>query len=381
MSGRARRPLRVVQVIAGLNIGGAENVVRILATTIDRERFASAICCTRTIGVLGERLQTEAPHVEVMLAKAPGSLLRYLAPLQLRRRLTAFGADLVHSHGRAALLHTGPLAAMHALPPWVHTFHFGNYDRAGGGRAEAAEGFLARYATTLVAVSEQQRESVIRRHGIPASRIQTIVNGVAGRPNREDGDERRRKRAELGLGTDDVVVGAIAVLSEQKGLTYLLQAARRLVDRGCRARFVIVGGGPLEAALKEEAQALGLGESVIFTGWRPDGPELMSMLDVFAMPSLWEAMPMALLEAMAARRAVVVSDVGDNRVVVDGGRCGIVVAPRDVEALACAIGDLVADSSRRTALGLAACERHRTAYSVNQMIAGYEALYTAVASR
>jgi glycosyltransferase involved in cell wall biosynthesis len=380
MSWRTERPLRVVQVIAGLNIGGAENVVRILATTLDRQRFTSGICCTRTIGVLGERLQAEAPEIPIMLAKGPGSILRYLAPLELKQRLAAFGADVVHSHGRAALLHTGPLAAVNALPPWIHTFHFGNYDRAAGSRAETAEEFFSRYATRLVAVSEQQRESIIRRYGLAPDRIQTIVNGVAGRPA---GDESamRQKRAELGVAADEVVVGAIAVLSEQKGLTYLLQAARRLADRGCRARFLIVGGGPSEAALRAETQALGLESSVTFTGWRPDGPELMGMLDIFVMPSLWEAMPMALLEAMAARRAVVVSDVGDNRLVVDGGRCGVVVPPRDPEALGRALGGLICDPARREAMGLAACERHRTHYSVARMIAGYEDLYSAVVSR
>jgi glycosyltransferase involved in cell wall biosynthesis len=380
MSQSTPRPLRVVQVIAGLNIGGAENVVKILATTLDQQRFTSGICCTRTIGVLGERLRTEAPHVEIMLAKGPGSLFRYLAPLELRRRIKAFGADIVHSHGRAALLHTGPLAALNALPPWIHTFHFGNYDRAAGGRAETAEGFLCRYATRLIAVSDQQRESIVRRYGIAADRIQTIVNGVAGRPCRDERAAMQQKRTELGLAPDDVVVGAIAVLSEQKGLTYLLQAVRRLADRGCRARFLIVGGGPLEEPLREEARTLGLDSSVTFTGWRPDGPELMGMLDIFVMPSLWEAMPMALLEAMAAKRAVVVSDVGDNRRVVDDGRCGVVVPPRDPDALARALGQLIADPSRREAIGMAACERHRTTYSVDRMIAGYEDLYTAIAS-
>jgi glycosyltransferase involved in cell wall biosynthesis len=329
---------------------------------------------------LAERLQTETPDVEVMLAKTSTSVLRYLAPLALRRELLKFRPDVVHTHGITALLHTGPLALMRLIPAWVHTFHFGNYGNQANSRAFAAEAYLSRFATQLIAVSETQRESIIRRHRLSGDRIVTIPNGVVPWPLARNGDAAMRKRAELGFAPDDIVVGTIAVLSEQKGVTFLLQAMRRLVDRGLRARFVIVGGGALEPELRAEALALGLGSHVLFTGWREDGLELMPVLDVFVMSSLWEAMPMALLEAMAARRAIVVTDVGDNRLVVNAGECGIVVPPRNVEALADAIARLASDSRLRDTMGQAGCRRHQAHYSVDRMIAAYEDLYIKVAS-
>ncbi|MGE3885909.1 MAG: glycosyltransferase [Vicinamibacterales bacterium] len=361
-----------------MHIGGAENVVRLLAGSIDRNRFTVGLCCTKESGVMAERVRQEAPEVDVMLAKSPPHALRYLTPLAVRRVFTQFSPDIVHTHGRPALLHTGPLALAGQLPAWVHTFHFGNYD-ALSPRAVATEGFFARRASHLVAVSDRQRQSVLDRHGIDPDCITTIVNGVLPNPYRSDPEVAARKRAELGLSPSDFVVGTIAALSEQKGVIHLLRAARQVLDGGARVRFLIVGGGPLESSLRSDARALGLGSDVIFTGWRPDSLELMTALDLFVMSSLWEAMPMALLEAMAARRGIVVTDVGDNRRVVDDGRCGLVVPPADAGALAGAISTLVHDATLLGALREAAVHRYEQHYSVDRMATAYEELYMRLA--
>lgn len=188
-----------------------------------------------------------------------------------------------------------------------------------------------------------------------------------------------RKRAEFGFSPSDVVVGTIAVLSEQKGVPFLLGAARQVLERRPHVRFLIVGGGPLEASLRDQARALGLASSVVFTGWRPDSQELMTALDVYVMSSLWEAMPLALLEAMAARRAVVVTDVGENRRVLADGACGLVVPPRDANALARTIAALLDDRDLANRLRDAAFDRYAREYSVERMTAAHEALYTRMA--
>ena len=114
---------------------------------------------------------------------------------------------------------------------------------------------------------------------------------------------------------------------------------------------------------------------MIFTGWRQDNLELLTALDVFVMPSLWEAMPLALLEAMAARRAIVVTDVGDNRRVVDDGECGVVVPAGDPAALAAAIERLLGDSAGAAAMAARAQARFRSTFTVARMVQEYEALY------
>jgi glycosyltransferase involved in cell wall biosynthesis len=373
------RPLRVLQIIAGMNIGGAENVVMTIAQRLDRKKFTAGLCCTKALGVLAERLNIETPDVDVMLARTSRSLLRYAAPLAVHKTIAQFRPDVVHTHGVTALLQTGPLAMTGFLPPWVHTFHFGNYDNLGKSRAYAAEAYLSRFASRLIAVSEAQRASIIRHHHLDGDRIGTIVNGVVPRPT-PNRCASSCKRAELGFAPTDIVVGTIAVLNEQKGVAFLLRAIRQLLDAGSPAKFLIVGGGPCEAALRAEAQTLGLGPNVVFTGWRQDAGELLQALDVFVMSSLWEAMPMALLEAMAAKRAIVVTDVGENRRIVEDGECGVVVPPRDAEALAAGMTTLVRDRQLRERLGDAAHLRHHAHYSVDRMVAAYEDLYATVAS-
>lgn len=379
MTSRKARPLRVLQIIAGLNIGGAEKVVDLLVRTFNRDEVRAGVCCTKTIGVLGEALQLDVPDVDMFLASSTGVVGRYLTPLKVRQCIAAFRPDVVHTHGSAAMIHTGALALARVLPPWVHTYHFGDYTNRPETRMLKAETFFSRYPSRLVAVSESQRQSIVARLGVADGRIQTIINGVP--PNRflADPSVALRKRAELGIAAGDLVIGTIAVLSEQKGVGVLLRAVRGLVDGGCPARFLIVGGGKLEESLRQEATAMGLGDHVIFAGWRQDNLELMTVLDVFVMSSLWEAMPIALLEAMAAGRAIVATDVGENARILGRGRCGTIVAPNDVQALAGGIRELAMSRARRDGLSAMAQQRHRESYSVGSMVGAYVDLFKAVA--
>jgi glycosyltransferase involved in cell wall biosynthesis len=276
------------------------------------------------------------------------------------------------------MLHTGPLAALRVLPSWVHTFHFGNY-AAGLTRQMEMERRLCRRATYLVGVSETQRRSLLEHYGLRPEAIGTIVNGVDPSPTALDPAHRAATRASLGLAPDDIVVGTVAVLSEQKGITYLLQAAPRILGYDPRVRLLIVGGGPYEAALRAEAAALGMGGRIVFTGWRADGAALLPALDVFVMASLWEAMPMVLLETMAAARPLVVTDVGENRAIVADGDCGTVIPPRDAGAIADAVCQLIARPDEAAAMGGRARARFEERFTTARMAAAHADLYERLA--
>ena len=352
-----------------MHIGGAENVVVELARGLDRTRFDVAVCCTKQLGVLADQLIGES--VPVTLAAAPSRRWRHFTSLYLHRVIRAFKPHIVHTHGTPSLLHVAPLAALGLAPRWIHTFHYGNYVAVQGRQIEL-ERRMCRFASALVAVSDSQRHAVLARYELDATRIVTITNGLRYTPGTDDA---AAMRAAVGLRPDDIVVGCVAVLTEQKGVTYLLQSARLLADRYPRVRFLIVGGGPLEASLRAEAQALGLRDRVLFTGWRTDAQLLLPLFDVWVMSSLWEAMPMALLEAMASRRAIVVTDVGDNRQIVDDGACGLVVPPRDPAAIAAAVTTLLDRPDHGRALGVRAMHRFNEHYTASHMVSAYERLY------
>jgi glycosyltransferase involved in cell wall biosynthesis len=363
---------RVVQVIGSMHIGGAENAVVHLARGLDRARFDVGVCCTMELGVLADELKAEG--VDVVLA-APGSRrTRYLTPLTLHRALRRFAPHVVHTHGTPGLLHVGPLAMLGMAPRWVHTFHYGNYPLPNR-RQMQGERLLCRATSQMVAVSDVQRESVIEHHGISPGRILTIVNGVPENPFLNDPSVRARYREDLGFAPDEIVIGCVAVLSEQKGITYLLQAFRALAAEDSRLRLLVAGGGPSEQALRAEAEALGLGRRAVFTGWRTDNRQLLTVLDVFVMASLWEAMPLALLEAMAARRPIVVTDVGQNRRIVNEGDAARLVPAKDPEAIAAAVRALVTDRAGAESLAARGQQRFREQFTIAHMLARHQQLY------
>jgi glycosyltransferase involved in cell wall biosynthesis len=373
----ANSRIRVLQVIGALDVGGAEKVVASLARQVDASRFQMAICCSRGLGRLADGLRDDG--ISVVLAAPPNRRYRHFTSLWLRRVIRQFRPHVVHSHTLTGLSVVGPLGYLGLIPPWIHTFHYGNYPYARK-QDMRIERLLSRMATQLVAVSEAQREAIISYHRIPPGRIVSVPNGVPRNPVIDVPGARERKRSEFGFSPSDVVIGSVAVLTEQKGISFLLRATREVVRDRPEVKVIIVGGGPLEASLRAEAAALNLGSAVTFTGWRQDVPEILPMLDVFVMPSLWEAMPLALLEAMAAQRPIVVTDVGENALVVDGGKCGIVVPPRNVPALAAALSSLLSDPQRASSLGELALRRLIDRFGVGRMVGRYEQLYGAVAT-
>lgn len=376
---RSTDRIKVLQVIGSLNIGGAEAVVSHLATALDPHEFEVSICCTRAAGPVAEKLR--AHGIDVSVAASPNRALRHFTTLNLGRHVRKAGVDVVHSHGSTALMHAGPLGAFGVMPPWVHTFHYGNYPKPRSMQS-SIERWMAPYPTQLVAVSESQRRSIHEAMGIEIDRIMTLVNGVSPNPHLVKPDLRRTKRLELGLSPEDYVVGCIAVLSEQKGITHLLDAAARVVSAVPKIKFLIVGGGPLEKALRAESVARGLADNVVFTGWRQDALEIMPTLDVFVMSSLWEAMSIVLLEAMAASRPIVTTDVGDNSRVVEHGQGGLVVQPKDGGAIAAAVLQLFKNPFLANQLGKQAYARYEEHFTVKRMVAEHERLYrTLMASR
>lgn len=364
---------RVLQVISALNYGGAEDVVVKLALGLDPKKFESHVCGTLGLGPLADRLTVEG--VSVRRAGPAGRVHNYLRPWHLYRVIAEVEPDVVHSHGLPPMTELGQLALAGVVPTWIHTFHFGNYPHTEKRRHMRVERILSSAPDRLVAVSDKQRDDLIGYHRIAPARIVTIANGVNPNSRADDPGLRRQMRLALGVPPEAFVVGTVAVLSEQKGVTYLLQAARQLLRLHPAWRFVIVGGGPLEGALRAEAEQLGIAESVVFTSWRSDAKELLCAFDVYVMASLWEALPIALLEAMAAGRAIVVTDVGQNAQIVTDQESALVIPPAAAGAIADAIVRLSAEPGLAARLATRARDEVDRRFGTSRMVNAYEALY------
>jgi glycosyltransferase involved in cell wall biosynthesis len=222
----------------------------------------------------------------------------------------------------------------------------------------------SRLANGLVAVSEETRRQAMEE-GVRPERVRVIINGVPLAPVSQSA--ARAARAELLPGMDGFLILNAARLVPEKGHRVLLQAAARVLRDFPNALFAIAGDGPLRADLTELAAELGIPHQVKLLGSRTDIPELLAASDLFVLSSLTEGLPMALLEAMAAGRAVVSTDVGGIRAALDDGRCGLLVPPDDASWLADALLRLLRDQRLRKRLAGCASEKARTDFSLEQM--------------
>lgn len=286
----------------------------------------------------------------------------------------ARGARILHAHGYAAS-DFGRVAARLTGARLVLHEHFA--DPAMPRYQGWADRALARLTDRAIAVSGSTRDFLVRERFVPEARVRVIWNGA---PLAEFAPVARERalalRRELGLPDDELVIGAIGRLNEQKGHRHLLDAAAQVFAKH-KARLLIVGDGDLMPALSEQARRLGIAERVVFAGHRSDVPPLLGAIDVFCIASLYEGTPLTLFEAMAAGKPVVSTSVDGCREVIEDGRTGLLVPPRDPAALAAALLRVLDDSELRLRLGenaLAASRRYDVDACVRQIQDVYEEL-------
>jgi glycosyltransferase involved in cell wall biosynthesis len=257
----------------------------------------------------------------------------------------------------------------------VHTFHFGNYPHTQP-RLIMIERIFSRVADRIYAVGRAQRSTLQRVFGFPDSRIGTIWNGVTV----PSGDGDAEFRAKAGA-VNRPLIGTIATFIDQKGLFDLLQVARRVKDSGRDVAFAVVGEGHLRPQLEAKRRELGLDGDVYLPGWVTDAADLvMPRFDVFFQPSLWEAMSVVILEAMAAGKPVVATRVGENQTVIADGVDGLLVQPGDVDGMAAALCRVLDDPALAQRLGGAARQKVDQQFSVEHMTRAYEQVYRDLAS-
>jgi glycosyltransferase involved in cell wall biosynthesis len=233
----------------------------------------------------------------------------------------------------------------------------------------------------IIVVNTAIREQLLRLQWLPEDRFSVVYPGLDPELWRRASPERiEAVRAELGL-ESRLVVACVARLWPIKGHAYLLEAAPRIFAAHPDAHLLLVGHGVLEAELLARAEALGLGARVSFAGMRRDIREILSLADVFALPSLSEASPVSLMEAAFMGVPSVATRVGGVPEVVRDGETGLLVPPRNVEALAEAIGGLLADPERRARMSGAAMEWARTRFDINRTVRQVEGEYVRAAGR
>ena len=260
---------------------------------------------------------------------------------------------LIHAHEFSAIL-CGWVVAMLAGVPLVATVHGKNYfwEKL---RRRVTYRLVSRQGT-IVAVSQDLKQFICDRVGVQEQRVEVIYNGVAPAQMITD-EEAQACKTELGISGCYPVLGVVGSLYPVKGHRFLLEALPEILRRWPKAQLLVIGRGELDVVLKEQVEQLAIGANVHFLGMRQDVPRLLSLMDVFVLPSLSEGLSLALLEAMASGKPVVATRVGGNPELIDHGRTGLLVQSEDAKDLAANLLTLLSDSGTMQQLGRQACQQ------------------------
>lgn len=361
---------RVLLLITELNVGGAERIVEQLATRLSRDRYALQVACLYDPHPVGVDIRAAGISVVDLEMRNKADLR---APLRLLRLLRHQEIQILHAHLFHANLLGATVGKLAGVPAIIATRHNVNI---GGSHREQVYRWSSRLCDAVVAISAEVQRVQLQRSRTPSSRVTLIPNGVQV-DTFVDADQRAVDALadEWHIAPHTPVIGTLARLHEQKGHVYLLDAVARLRRELPTIKVLVVGDGALRRPLEAQSQDLGLSDAVIFTGTRREVPEILALLDVFVLPSLWEGLPIALLEAMAAGLPVVATPVGGVPEVVVDGATGLLVPPRDPEALANAILALLRQPDLRCRMGSAGQARVRERFSIERMIRDTDALY------
>ena len=287
--------------------------------------------------------------------------------------------DILHLHGYGATTFGRIAAAMRGIPAILHE-HANLTDTPWF--QKVADRALEPYTDIALAVSKSTADFVIRARMVKPDKVKVVYLGAPldefSRPRDEAEIAATRKR--LGVLPGDFAIGTVTRLHDSKGNSYLIDAARLVLQRRPEARFFLVGEGPLRGPLEAHALQLGLGDRFVFVGFAKDVAGVLHAFDLSVFPSLWEGTPLTAFEALAAGKAIVATDADGLLDVLTDGRDARIVARRDAEGLADAIVDLMdhpAERARLSAAARATSQRFDIAAFVRKMERLYVLLHNA----
>ena len=365
-----KQHIDVLLLITELNVGGAERIVEQLASGLARDRCNVQVACLYDPRAIGADIQAAGiPVIDLDMRNK----VDLRAPYRLFRLLQEGNIQVLHAH----LFHANFLAAtvgrLARVPVIIATRHS---VEIGGRYREWVNRLVRPLCDAVVAVSRQVYEAEAHRSGVNSDKLVMIPSGVR-EQILDDVDQAsmERLRSMWKIQPESRLIGTVGRFVEPKGYTYLLDALAKIRTQISDTKALLVGDGALRRSMEEKARELGLSDTVVFTGTRRDVPGILALLDVFVLPSLWEGLPIALLEAMAAGLPIVATAVGGTPEVVVDGVTGLLVPPRNPDALAKAVLTLLHDPGLRQKMGQAGKERVREHFSVEKMVKETEGLY------
>lgn len=367
--------IKVLHVLPDFYSAGGQHLVMHLLRNTDRSRFEPA--ALSLFGPSGYPIETALQQDGFSITYLGKKLGLDIGTLgKLAGAIRALKPQVIHTH-MGALRYALPALAFRGRDVLaVHTVHnLAQYELEDELRfVRPMHGFAFKHMRVVpVAIATSVRESIAHMYGVEAP---LIPNGIPISHYWRSTETGRRWRTENRVGQNDIIFACVGRLNPQKNHRLLLNALARVVPKAPSIRCLIVGDGGLESELREQTAALSLEDRVSFLGMRSDIPEILAAADASVLSSDWEGNPLAVMEAMAAGKPIVATSVGGVPELVPEG-AGLLVPPKDVEALAQAMYQLASDPGLRIRMGSAAFEYAQREFSAAMMTRRYESLYVA----
>lgn len=349
--------------------GGVEEQMLTLANGLDRARFEVSLVCPKDLlGMLESDLAHDVTTRDVTV--------RHWSDVSSVRRLAShfkdLAPDIVHSHLFLASMFGSTIAKITGVPLTVETCHVAEVWRTSWLKKSClVDRYFSRYVDHFIAVSHAMQRYLVRAKKIQGGKITVVWNGRDLRAF----SVTRRGDFELDNPDGKLVVGVVGRLEPQKGHTHLIQAIPTILQQCPNAIFAFLGDGQLRSSLEEQCRRVGVTGAVRFLGYRRDVVGFLGSIDLFVLPSLFEGLPLAVIEASAAGLPIVATAVDGTPEVVIDGETGYLVPPAESEALGKSIVELLQNPARRKLLGSAAAKRAREHFDLAAQISATEKVY------
>ena len=370
--------MRIVHVITRLIVGGAqENTLLTAAGQV--EEFGDDVIVVTGPGAGPEGSLEEWALQRGLAVRLIPEMGRAIRPWKdwksyqaIATAIRELSPDIVHTHSsKAGIL--GRAAAHRQQVPVVHTihgaaFHFGQ-SRLSQAVFRQAERWAARRCQKLISVCDAMTRQYVNARIATPEMFTTIYSGMDVEPFLDPPRSREEVRAELGFEDDDIVVGKVARLFNLKGHRYLLEAASQIIEKCPRARFLLVGDGPLRDQFEARISRDGLADHFVLAGLVPPGriPELLHATDLVVHASVWEGLARVLPQSMIAGKPVVSFEIDGAPEVVLHEETGLLVQPESVEGLIESVTRLASDQELRDRMGNAGCRRWTETFRYQEM--------------
>jgi len=372
------RKINILYIITKLELGGAQKHLLSLISHLDKSQYNIYLFTARkgllmevALSLSGIRL------IESKFLKRPVNFINdFLAFTEICSFIKKNSIDIVHTHGskagilgRFAAKCTGVKVVLHTVHGWSFNDYQAFFLRL---LFVWLERLCARFSDRIIVVCEYDKKKGLTRRIGSNSKYCIIHYGINHLEFRSKDINLRR---ELGIDNNDLVVGMIACFKPQKSPLDFIEVARLVSRIVPKSKFLLIGDGVLRRKIEAQIVKLGLAKNVILTGWRSDIPRVLSSIDVFVLTSLWEGVPISVLEAMAASKPVVVTDTGGIEEVITDGVNGYLVSTKNVISLSEKIIVLLGNEKLREQIGQNARRSLDSRFSLENMVKNTSELY------